>query len=421
MKTKADFRRRDTEVAEDKFSSIRQEIPANQKSESPCALYLRGAILLFAFIIFLSGCAAKKETLNTSPQKPRFPIVVYPVENLSGTKAPIREIRQLFIEKLNQVGFEVLGEDALEKFMEKNRIRYTGGLDRATSKAFIEQMGIEGVFIISVELYSEETPPKIGLLSRLVSTGDQATIQWIDGIGMAGDDSPGILSLGLIEDPKVLLNKAVQNLVASLETFISGRSESRVAQVKKRYQPRIKYRSPLLEVDKKYSVAVVPFFNVSERKYAGEVLVLHFVKELKQFENLDVIEPGLVRQELLNVRIIMEDSISVAQAEVLFGTLNVDLILAGKVMDYQDYRGTWGKAKVDFSSQLFEQKSGMVVWSSRSYNDGEEAVYFFDWGKVNTAHVLTNRMVEAIGEMVIKGMPVEVPREEEPVQPTTVY
>jgi TolB-like protein len=303
--------------------------------------------------------------------------------------------------------------------MVRNRIRYTGGLDGLTAKAFKEQIGVQGVVIISVELWNEDLPPKVALISRLVSTGDQATIQWIDGIGMAGDDSPGLLSLGLVEDPRVLMNRAVRSLVESL---VGWKDSKHLWRAKKRYQPKIAFRSPLLEIDKKLTVAVVPFFDISERKYAGEIMVLHFVKQLTEFENFEVLEPGLVRQELLNLRIIMEDSISLAQTDVLFGILNVDLIAAGKVMDYQDYKSAWGKAKVDFSSQLIERQSRQVVWSSRSYNDGEEAVYFFDWGKVNTAHVLTNRMVRSIGEMVVRGVPEEVPREEEePVQPMIGY
>jgi TolB-like protein len=374
-----------------------------------------------ALIVSLAACANKKETIKKTDQiaVANFPIVVYPVENLSGVKAPIQEIRKLFIEKLKQAGFEVLGEEALERFMVRNRIRYTGGLDGLTAKAFKEQIGVQGVVIISVELWNEDLPPKVALISRLVSTGDQATIQWIDGIGMAGDDSPGLLSLGLVEDPRVLMNRAVRSLVESL---VGWKDSKHLWRAKKRYQPKIAFRSPLLEIDKKLTVAVVPFFDISERKYAGEIMVLHFVKQLTEFENFEVLEPGLVRQELLNLRIIMEDSISLAQTDVLFGILNVDLIAAGKVMDYQDYKSAWGKAKVDFSSQLIERQSRQVVWSSRSYNDGEEAVYFFDWGKVNTAHVLTNRMVRSIGEMVVRGVPEEVPREEEePVQPMIGY
>ncbi len=395
------FHHRGTEGTEKSRFLICRETAANQKA-SLWPQFLRSGIIVLFLIVSIVACTSEKQAVKKMDQIPvkDFPIVVYPVENLSGGRAPTQEIRQVFIQKLKQRGFDILGEEALEKFLLKNRIRYTGGLDRATAKAFKEQIGIQGVLIISVEFYSEEIPPKTALIARLVSTGDEPTISWIDGVGVAGDDSPGFLSLGLIEDSRLLLEKAVQTLVTSIEIFTSSPTNVRVAhKVKKRYHPKVAYRSPLLETDKKHTVAVVPFFNVSERKYAGEIMVLHFVRELKDFENLDVIEPGLVRQEMLNVRIIMEDSISIAQAEVLFGILNVDLILAGKVMDYQDYKGTWGKPKVDFSSQLFERKSRTVVWSSRSYNDGEEAVHFFDFGKVNTAHTLTNRMVGAIGRI----------------------
>ncbi len=368
-------------------------------------LWLRAVVSFLAGIFFLSGCSSTKETLKRYPQSgDRFSIAVYPVENLSGTKAPIQEIKQLFIGRLRQMGFDVLGEEAIEKFMVNNRIRYTGGLDWATSKAFKEQIGVKGVLILSLELYNEERPPKIAMTSRLVSTGGDPKVLWIDGVGLAGDDSPGLLGLGLVEDPKILISRAIQSLTDSLAEYFSNRADNRDLQkVKNLYRPKIGFRSPLLERDRKYSLAVIPFFNVSERKYAGEVMVLHFVRLFREFENFDIIEPGFIKQEFLDLRIIMEDGISLAQADALFSTLNVDLILGGKVMDYQDYRGIWGKAKVDFSAQLIERKHRMVVWSSRSYNDGEEGIFLFDRGKVNTAQGLASRMVRSIGNEIVRG------------------
>jgi TolB-like protein len=358
-----------------------------------------------ACLLFISGCGGTKETVkrDVSAKEKRFRIVVYPLENLSGNPIPRNEIRQSFVDKLGQAGLDVIGEEGLRRFMAKNRIRYTGGLDRATAKALKDDLGADGVLIVSVELYFDESPPKVALISRLVMTGEKATIAWIDGVGLAGDDSPGILELGLIEDPMVLLEKAVQSLVDSLEVFLSGGKEgTRIKKVPRRYQPRIVFRSPLLETDRKYTVAVVPFFNTSERRSAGEIVVLHFVRQLKRFENFEIIEPGIIRQEFLSLRIIMEDGISLAQSDAVFSVLEADLVLSGKVMDYRDYKSAWGKAKVDFSSQLIERKSRMVVWSSMSYNDGEEGVYFFDWGKVNTAHGLTKRMIQSIGERIVK-------------------
>jgi TolB-like protein len=303
---------------------------------------------------------------------------------------------------LKKQGIHVLKDESFEKFMARHRIRYTGGLDRDTARAFKEEMGTDGVLIISLESYSETNPPKISLLSRLVSTGDPPAILWMEGVGLAGDDSPGILGLGLVEDPKELREKALKSLQGSLVRYLSTRMDrKKIDGTKRKFRPKLAYQSSALGPNRKYRVAVIPFFNRSERKYAGEILVLHFIRQLKRFENFEVIEPGMVRQELLNLRIIMQDGVSLANADAILATLNADLLFSGKVMDYQDYQGIWGKPKVDFSTLVIERKSREVVWSSNSYNEGEHGVFFFDWGRVNTAHAMTSQMVRLVAKRMV--------------------
>ena len=147
----------------------------------------------------------------------QFSIAVFPIDNLTGTRAPLREIRESLINLLRTRGLDVLEDETLEKFMARNRVRYTGGIDDATAQAFGKETSTKGVLITSLELYnSEANPPKMALISRLVSTGDNPTILWTDGVGLAGDDSPGILGIGLIEDPKILLEKALEFVSDSL-------------------------------------------------------------------------------------------------------------------------------------------------------------------------------------------------------------
>jgi len=362
------------------------------------------ALILLGFFFFSVLANAKEINTETAPSSDtKFRIAIFPVENLSGTAAPLKEIRQAWIEKLSKQGFQVLGEETLEKFMAKHRIRHVGGLDRGIANAFKEEMGIEGVLITSLEFYSETDPPKVALTSRLISTGEAPSILWIDGIGLAGDDSPGILGIGLIEDPKALLEKAMKFVTDSLiRTLLTRRDEGKGRGAKKKFRPKVVYRSPELDPERKYVVAVLPFFNRSERKYAGEILVLHFIRQLRRFNNFDVIESGVLRQELLGLRVIMEDGVSLANADAIFSILNADVILSGKVIDYQDYQGLWGKPKVDFSTVLIERKSREVVWGSNSYNEGDDGVFFFDRGRVNTAYVMTSQMVRWIGEWVAK-------------------
>lgn len=149
-------------------------------------------------------------------------------------------------------------------------------------------------------------------------------------------------------------------------------------------------------------------------------MVLHLAKALKEFDNFNVIELGTIRQIFLELRIIMDQGISLAQADPIFAMLNADLILSGNVADYDDYQGGLGKPKVAFSTQIIEKNGREVVWSSDGYNEGDDGVFFFDLGKVNTAHVMASQMARWIGEKFLEE---EKKREtpEEPLQQNFQY
>ncbi len=386
------------------------------------------AVLLscFALMCCLASCGALDQAVQKKTAPPSTPegkqtavssgekqerasrgapvasLAVFPFENLSGSAVPLKSLRTSLLEELRQRGFHLLDEDTLERFMARHRVRYTAGIDEEIAHALKEETGVEGALLTSIELYSEGVVPKIALTSRMVSTGNAPTILWIDGVGMAGDDHPGILDLGLINNPRVFVRKALgmvgESLVARMASKEGGRGTMKA---ERKFRPRIAYRSDLEEA-RKYTVAVVPFFNKSDRKNAGDVLVLQFVRALQGLGNFEVIEPGLVRKAFLNLRIIMDEGVSLEDAQALFAVLGADLVLAGEVFDYQDYEGPVGVAKVNFTVQLIERKNRMVVWSSESYNKGDDGVFFFDLGKVNTAHAMAIQMADSIGGMLVQ-------------------
>jgi TolB-like protein len=364
--------------------------------------------LLLILLVCLSGCSAtNNQTISLtdehSPPEKKLLVAILPLTNLSSTPAPLNDISQLLIGSFKQQGLDILPAETLERFIVKHRIRYVGGIDETTARDFRYETGADAVLITSVELYSDVPPPKIALTCRLVSTGNNPKILWMDGVGLAGDDTVGILQLSLIEDPRELLEKAVRQLSTSLGNYLAGKSywtDSQRDIVK--FWPKRFYRSPILEREWKYTVAVVPFFNLSERRYAGEIIAQNFVQQIVIQRKFSVIEPGIIRQLLLEMRIIMDDGISLADAHALFSKLNVDLILAGKIFDYQDYPGTSGKAKVDFSALAIERQSREVVWVCQSHNEGDYGVFFFDWGKINTAHTMASEMVASALETLVE-------------------
>jgi hypothetical protein len=347
-----------------------------------------------------------------------------PPENLSGVRAPVTEIGRKIMENLRGREFRLLEETELESFMKKYRMRHTGGIGSRMGRLLRDETGARAVFVTSLESFQEQGPPKISLICRIVTTGLNPEIVWIKSVGLSGDQSPGFLGLGLIDDSEELIDMAVEALLDDLDNFLhSGfKSRSPASLVGyepaeygdptldeqnplrfshgSKYDPREYYRASWFNPEGEYAVAVVPFLNKYARAHAGFVAALHFTEILHGFENLHVFEPGLVREQLLRYRLIMPAGPSLAVSDVLASrtTLSADLILSGQVFDYQGLRGV---PKVDFSVQIFDGPARDVAWWSRSDARGDKNVYFFDFGRIHTAHGLMHRLADRVGAMFL--------------------
>jgi TolB-like protein len=339
-------------------------------------------------------------------------IAVLPVENLSGGIAPLDVIADLVRLELGENGFQLLDDATLADFMRRYRIRNTSGLSASASKAINEETGAAAYLVTSLEQSQDLDDPKLSLIARLVSAGERPEIVWMGGVSLSGDGYPGFLGLDLVDDPNILLDQAVRCLVESLERSLwlgdesirgsankhfgcNPRGEvvasSPERKGKRKYRPQSYYRSPTIEAGKRYRVAVLPFVNLTDRKNAGKIVALHFVDQLTRAGNIAIVEPGLVREQLLQYRIIMQSGPSIANAEIISSesSLGADLVFSGTVFDYQDVVGI---PKVDFSVKIIHARSKSLIWSSRSYNDGNERVFFYDFGRVYTAHRLVSEM-----------------------------
>ncbi len=363
-------------------------------------------MLLLCALACLSGCVAASDTAQPAdgPHAQARLVAVFPVENLSGRPGPLEDIRRMFAERLQARGLRVLDDATLESVITRHRVRYTAGVEQGFAKALRQDTGVDAVLIPSLELYDHSVPPRVALFARLVSTGEAPAVVWIDGTGAAGDDSPGILGIGLVEEPRALLARAVDTLADSLARRL-GDGGGRVGPGPRRFRPKIVYRTETLDPARPYSIAVVPFFNKSARRYGGEIVALHLMRNLAAAGNLTVVEPGVVREELLRFRIIMTDGISLSDTETILNAVNADLVLNGEVLEYQERPWPGGAPLADFAVLFLERKTRRVVYSSYSHNAGDDWVFFFDWGKVNTAHAMMSRMARAIAGHLLLGPP----------------
>jgi len=400
-------------------------------------------LLVYLLVALLGGCAtrdaASKSDLSGGENKEQaievnlpenidrvnegILIAVLPFENLSSTRAPLKEMAAAYRASLKEKGFNIIDSDLLEQFRKKHRMRYTGGVSSVIAEALQEEMKVDAILITSLEAYNERKPTQISLISRLVTSGRQPEIEWFDSVGLSGDQSPGLLDLTLINEPQPLLAKAVGDLVSSLaahfnhleehadESILSippswrasgpGTLTSPDYNLNTKYLPYDYFRSSIIDPEIKYSVAVLPMNDKGARRNSGLIASLHYARELFNQTDFKVIEPGLVREQLLRFRAIMPFGPSLAIADLITSdeSLGIDLVLSGQVFDYQN---SSANPKVDFSVHVIEKNTRKVVFGARTFSTGLDGVFFFNFGRVFTAHNLLREMSKVTVQLLAR-------------------
>lgn len=338
-------------------------------------------------------------------------VAILPVVNLSGDEAPLGAFQQWLIEELQGQGIPLLDDMALRAFMRRNRMRDMGGLSREMGRALREETGASAVLISSIDLYVESIPPRFAMTSRLVSAGDDPRILWMGSADRVGDEAPGFLALGEIDNriavQRIVLDRIVGSLVRYLRTPSGGEGAmAGVERAREHHAPRSFYRAEGIVPPRsgRARVAVLPFANGSTARRAAEILTLHLIRHLVTAGAAEVVEPGIVRQALLQQRIIQEHGLSVPQADLVRQLLSADVALFGEVTEYRETGAGTVEPQVEFSVRAIDTAARQVVWSSDSYGEGNDHVFFFAAGRIPTAHRLADRMTAALVETILPSL-----------------
>jgi TolB-like protein len=248
------------------------------------------------------------------------------------------------------------------------------------------------------------SPPRISITTRLVTLEGVPRIVWMDSESEAGDDTPGFLSLKLVDDPAVLEARTIARLAGRAADAVAVPGDGPVRPAKRpsgiggRHRPRRWFRSPHLDLAAPAPprVAVLPFIDESGRRRAGDIVPLLLVRDLAAFPAVDVLEPGSVRETLLENRVIMEGGVSLAQVEVIRSLLQVDYVVTGTVSDFAEFLGRNGSPRVGFTVRIIDANTNQAVWSSISDNEGDDGVVFFDSGRIRSASALASEMTRPV-------------------------
>ncbi len=343
--------------------------------------------------------SAALATAETAPSPEGVRLAIFPIDNLAARPAPLGGMRETLRKALSGAGIPLVDESALREFMARERVRYVGGISSTTGQRLWGETGANLVLITHLVQFDDAEPPRMDFLARLVEiSGPHARILWATSVPLAGDDSPGFLGLGLVNDPALLLERALSRVTDGLLDFLLGRKgrDARAETGARRARrPRSFYRapeSPRLAASGT-RVAVLPFSNDSLRRRAGEILGLRFVHSLVARGIDDVVEPADVRAAILETRLIQEGGLSLPQADLLKTMLDVQLVFTGTVFDYLEPGGFDAVPELAITAIGIDAEQRRLGWIAFCYDRGDDGVAFFDMNLTRTVGGVTDEAV----------------------------
>jgi TolB-like protein len=352
------------------------------------------------------AAAAEVRKIETAAAPPLRRIAVFPLVNAAGVVAPMRDIGATLRLELEKQGTPFVEGAPVDEFLARHRIRYTGGLDAATAVLAGRELGVDAVLITTVVAVGREPMPRLSVESRLVTANDDPRILWAGGFSRLGDESPGAFDLGVIRDFNQLAAKGFDGLARSVATLAQRKEVPTVAcPPAGRFRPRSSYRSAALDFHAPLAIAVLPFQNLTRRRNAGDVVSLAFVRQLQSVANVRVTEPGVLRDDLLRFRVVLQGGISLDVARMTMELVHADLALTGVVRSFDDALSADGVPKLEYTVMLLDRRGDEVVWRSTSYSQGDDGVFFFDAGKVSTVGDLACRMAQSTVRAMIEQPP----------------
>lgn len=181
-----------------------------------CFLSFLSCFFLFAF----SSVAATGNGFNNNFSQSVVVlknIAILPFENLSENPAATKIIAELVKKELRGKGWVFITRDeAVEEFLAKRRIRYTGGITRLAVREIGKVLAIDAVLVGSINQFSDANGKiNVSVTARLVNTIDGSMI-WADTLSYTDTEFVGLLGLGHITSIDVLSSRVAKDLVKGI-------------------------------------------------------------------------------------------------------------------------------------------------------------------------------------------------------------
>jgi hypothetical protein len=162
----------------------------------------------------------------------------------------------------------------------------------------------------------------------------------------------------------------------------------------------VKYRDPNMDFGSVQKVAVLPFANLTRDEKAADRVRDVYMNMLMATGGLYLLPPGEVARGISRAQLTERTAPSEEEIKRLGGVLGVDTVMTGVVKEYGEVRsGSVSSNLVSMSLQMFEVKTGKVVWSASSTKGGVSTIDRLFGGGGRPMNIVTE---EAVVDLINK-------------------
>ena len=303
------------------------------------------------------------EVLVPASAVARPDIVVLPFANYTGRHEAFEKILPALTVGLEAMGLTVVDPDSIRPTLRRHRIRSLGQLGSTDARTLRDETGARFVLLGSLDLYEPDTTFEVSLSARLLDL-ESMELVGATSMGLTVQETEQWFGTGRVADVDAVVARVVDRVLQSFRATLQG-------------EPREPTRYHTCGL-----VAVVPFDDHSESRYAAEILQSFFMAAMVGAE-WRIVEPGFVHELLLDHQSVLRGGVTSEVLELLRAELGVCWVVTGEVETFRIATDSGGSSvpTVDFGLRLVDARNPRLVSTLQLARDGAQGEGLFGRGR----------------------------------------
>lgn len=330
--------------------------------------------LLLVCLVLLSTVATAFAQARTTR------IVVLPFANLTGRHAAYERVLPEFYAGLDSLGHEVVDHEEIRPLLRRHRIRALGQIGRQDARILREETGARLAILGSLDIYQPNRSLEVNVSARVLDL-ETLTIRRAVSRGLSVQETASWFQLGRATDVESVMHEVVGSVIEDLQPFLYEEPPR-----------RDRYHTCGL-------VAVVPLDDYSNSRYAAEIVQNLLIAELVA-NDWSIVEPGFVREVLLDEQKVAQGGVSREVREILRRDLGVCWVITGDLADFAVSPSGQEAAVpvIEFALRLVDARRGSLLATVEIRRAGDDGEGLFRFGREYSMARLTRSCMKDVLE-----------------------